>query len=129
MTSFSYHISLMMVFCAGVFWSTQGLAIRLIAAADAWQILFFRSVALTVFLAIVIWAQYGREFLGAIHKAGLAGALGAICLVFAYAFGILAMQQTTIADAALLFATSPFFAAVLWVDVSRRDGASFDLDC
>jgi len=41
--------------------------------------------------------------------------------VFAYAFGILAMQQTTIADAVLLFATAPFFAAVLgWLFLTEK---------
>lgn len=39
----------------------------------------------------------------------------------AYAFGILAMQMTTIADAVLLFATAPFFAAALgWFALSER---------
>lgn len=113
MTQRSYRAALLMVFCAGLFWSTQGLAIRLIEASDAWQILFFRSVSLTLFLTIVIAVQYGRGSLGAIRATGLPGVLGAVCLVFAYAFGILAMQQTTIADAVLLFATAPFFAAVL----------------
>lgn len=113
MTRYSYRASLLLVFCAGVFWSTQGLAIRLIDRADAWQILFYRSVALSVFLAVVLGLRYGRGALAAIGTAGRPGVLGAICLVFAYALGILAMQQTTIADAVLLFATAPFFAALL----------------
>ncbi|MFC6689593.1 DMT family transporter [Jhaorihella thermophila] len=52
---------------------------------------------------------------------GVPGIMGAICLMVAYAFGILAMQMTTIADAVLLFATAPFFAAVLgWFALSER---------
>jgi drug/metabolite transporter (DMT)-like permease len=113
MTTRSYRFDLLLVFCAGLFWSTQGLAIRLIEAADAWQILFYRSISLSVFLAGVIVFQHGRGFFGAIHKIGMPGVLGAVCLVFAYAFSILAMQKTTIADAVLLFATAPFFAAIL----------------
>ena len=113
MTTRSYRFNLLLVFCAGLFWSTQGVAIRLIEASDAWQILFYRSISLSVFLAGVIVFQYRRGFFGAIHKTGVPGIMGAVCLVFAYAFSILAMQKTTIADAVLLFATAPFFAAIL----------------
>ncbi|WP_223423973.1 DMT family transporter [Tateyamaria pelophila] len=117
----SYRNSLFMVFCAGLFWSTQGLAIRLIEGSDAWQILFYRSVSLTAFLSVVILFRYGRGSFDAIRRTGFPGAVGAIFLVFAYAFGILAMQQTTIADAVLLFATAPFFAAVLgWLFLAEK---------
>ncbi len=110
-----------MVFCAGLFWSTQGLAIRLIEGSDAWQILFYRSVSLSVFLLIAVFFQYGRGTICALRSTGIPGVVGAVCLVFAYAFGILAMQQTTIADAVLLFATAPFFAAVLgWLFLTEK---------
>jgi len=117
----SYRFSLLMVFCAGLFWSTQGLAIRLIDASDAWQILFYRSVSLTGFLMVVVVLRYGRGAFDAIRSIGGPGVAGAVCLVFAYAFGILAMQQTTIADAVLLFATAPFFAALLgWLVLAEK---------
>jgi drug/metabolite transporter (DMT)-like permease len=79
--------------------------------ADAWQILVYRSLALTLFLAAVSFVQYRRSAFRATLNVGVPGILGAICLMVAYAFGILAMQMTTIADAVLLFATAPFFAA------------------
>jgi len=117
----SYRLGLLLVFGAGLFWSTQGLAIRMMSQADAWQILFYRSLALSAFLAIVAVVQYGRGTFQAIGKVGIPGVIGAICLMIAYAFGILAMQMTTIADAVLLFATAPFFAAVLgWLVLSER---------
>lgn len=117
----SYRLGLFLVFGAGIFWSTQGLAIRLMNEADAWQILFYRSLALTLFLAAVALVQYGRGVLRATLHVGVSGIMGAICLMVAYAFGILAMQMTTIADAVLLFATAPFFAAVLgWFALSER---------
>lgn len=109
----AYLTGLLFVFFAGIFWSTQGLAVRLIENANAWQILFYRSLALTVFLAGVIFLKNGKRSLTAIQVTGRGGVLGALSLVFAYAAGILAMQQTSIASAVLLFATAPFFAAVL----------------
>ena len=108
-----YLKGLVFVFCAGIFWSTQGLAVRLIEAADAWQILFYRSLALSAVLAAAIVVRNGKRTLTAIQETGAGGLLGGLSLVFAYAAGIIAMQQTSIASAVLLFATAPFFAAIL----------------
>jgi drug/metabolite transporter (DMT)-like permease len=43
----------------------------------------------------------------------VAGVLGALGLVFAFAGAIFALQATTVANAVFLFAASPFFAALL----------------
>lgn len=121
MAAKAYLTGLLFVFFAGIFWSTQGLAVRLIDDANAWQILFYRSLALTVFLAIVILLKYGQRSLNAVQITGRGGILGGLSLVFAYAAGILAMQQTSIASAVLLFATAPFFAAVLGLVLLSED--------
>ena len=113
MSEKSYFRGLLLVFFAGIFWSTQGLAVRLIEDANAWQILYYRSMALIVFLAIVIFAKHGRRSVTALVATGKGGILGGLSLVFAYAAGIFAMQQTSIASAVILFSTAPFFAAIL----------------
>lgn len=101
-----------LVLLAGVFWSSMGLAIRLIEAADVWQILFYRSIALAAFLFCIISYRSGYQPLRAIRSAGFAGAIGGAGLVFAFAGGIYAIQTTTVANAMLLFAAAPFVAAV-----------------
>lgn len=117
----TYSRGLFLVFCAGMFWSTQGLAVRLMESANAWQILFYRSIALSVFLAVIVVLKNRGRWFRAIQETGWGGVLGGLCLVFAYAAGVLAMQRTTIADAVLLFATAPFFAAILgWLLLSER---------
>ena len=45
---------LIFVFMAGVLWSTVGLGIRMIDEATVWQILLYRSISLSLFLAVVI---------------------------------------------------------------------------
>lgn len=87
-----YRFDFFLVFCAGLFWSAQGLAIRLIEASDARQILFYRSISLGIFLAGVIFFEYGSGFIRAARETGFTSAVSAVCLVFAYAFGILAMR-------------------------------------
>ena len=112
---------LMFVFAAGVLWSTVGLGIRLIEDASVWQILFYRSISLTLLLYIVIRWRTGQDPFGLVRRAGLAGAIAALSLVFAYSGAIFSMQTTSVANAMLLFATAPFMAAVLgWIVLRER---------
>ena len=57
----TYTHSLIFVFFAGVLWSTVGLGIRLIESAGVWQILFYRSISLTLLLYIVIHLRGAQE--------------------------------------------------------------------
>jgi DME family drug/metabolite transporter len=115
-TSISYLSGVILVLMAGVFWSSMGLGIRLIEEANVWQILFYRSIALACFLFFIIAARSRFRPVKAIRSAGLAGVIGAIGLVFAFAGGIYAIQTTTVANAMFLFAAAPFLAAVFgWV--------------
>ncbi len=109
----SYRRGVFLVVLAGACWSTMGLGIRLIEAANVWQILLYRSAALAPFLLLVITVRYGGRPLPAIRKAGSAGVVGGLALVFAFAGGIFAVQTTTVANAMFLFAAAPFFAALL----------------
>ena len=101
----------MLVLAAGICWSTIGLGVRHIEIANVWQILFFRSLALTPLLLLVMTLRARGNPLPVIHNAGLAGIFGGISLVFAFSGGIFAIQTTTVANAMFLFAGAPFFAA------------------
>jgi len=110
-----------LVLAAGICWSTIGLGIRHIEIANVWQILFFRSLALTPLLVLVMTLRARGNPLSVIYNAGLAGIFGGISLVFAFSGGILAIQTTTVANAMFLFAAAPFFAAVLgWVALGEH---------
>lgn len=112
----SYLTGVILVLMAGVFWSSMGLGIRSIEVANVWQILFYRSCALATFLFILITYRSGYRPIITIRKSGIAGAIGGMGLVMAFAGGIYAIQTTTVANAMFLFAAAPFLAAVLgWV--------------
>jgi len=108
----SYLAGVVLVLMAGVFWSSMGLGIRMIEQANVWQILFYRSIALACFLFFIISFRSGYKPLRAIRSAGIAGVIGGVGLVFAFAGGIYAIQTTTVANAMFLFAAAPFLAAV-----------------
>ncbi|MEL7255760.1 MAG: DMT family transporter [Pseudomonadota bacterium] len=110
------RLGLIYVFMAGVLWSTIGICVRLIEDAVVWQILFYRSASLSVFLYIVIRVRSGVDPFVQVYRIGWPGVIAALSLVAAYAGGIFAIQSTSVANAMLLFASAPFMAAVLgWV--------------
>jgi drug/metabolite transporter (DMT)-like permease len=112
---------LIFVFMAGVLWSTVGLGIRLIDEATVWQILLYRSISLSLFLAIVIYLRSGRNLLKVVKAAGLPGCIAGLALVGAYSGGIYGIQSTSVANAMLLFASAPFMAAILgWIFLRER---------
>lgn len=112
----TYVVGVVLVLFAGAFWSSMGVGIRLIEAANVWQILLYRSVSLALFLFAIIAWRSGLRPLARIRKAGLAGAIGGAGLVVAFSGGIYAIQTTSVANAMFLFASSPFLAAFLgWV--------------
>lgn len=103
---------MILVFFAGVLWSTVGLGIRMIEDAIVWQILLYRSVGLAVLLYLVIRLRSGRGPFEMARRSGLPGVLGALALVAAYTGAIYAIQTTSVANAMLLFASSPLQAAL-----------------
>ena len=114
--SSDYRRGVLLVICAGICWSSMGLGIRFMEAANVWQILFYRSCALTPFLFLIILQRSGGKPVAALRDAGLAGILGGVALVMAFSGGIYAIQATTVANAMFLFAAAPFIAALLgWI--------------
>ena len=120
-THLTYRSGVVLVLAAGICWSTIGLGVRHIEIANVWQILFFRSLALTPLLLLEMTLRARGNPFSVIYNAGLAGIFGGISLVFAFSGGILAIQTTTVANAMFLFAAAPFFAAVLgWIALGEH---------
>ena len=64
----------------------------------------------------MIRIRSGEGPLAQIRRAGLPSVIAGLSLVAAYSGGIYAIQNTSVANAMLLFATAPFMAAVLgWI--------------
>ncbi len=112
----AHRNGLFFVFAAGVLWSTVGLGIRLIEEAVVWQILLYRSIGLSAFLYVVIRLRGGESPFRQVWRIGWPAVIAGLSLVAGYSGGIYALQATSVANAMLLFATAPFFAAVLgWI--------------
>ena len=123
--STEYKQGLLLVFMAGILWSTVGLGIRMIKDATVWQILLYRSVSLSGLLAGVIYLRSGVSPVAAIFSSNLNTHVAGLSFVAAYSGGIFAIQNTSVANAMLLFATAPFLAAILGLVVLREKVRAF----
>lgn len=116
-----HRFGILFVLAAGVLWSTVGIGIRLIEDAVVWQILLYRSISLSLFLYIVIRVRSGESPFAQIRRIGTPAVIAALSLMAAYSGGIYAIQNTSVANAMLLFATAPFMAAVLgWIFLREK---------
>ncbi len=104
---------LLLVLAAGVLWSSIGLGVRLIEDATVWQLLLYRSASLSLFLYVVIRLRSKESPFDQVRRVGLPVIIAGLSLVLAFAGGIYAIQTTSVANAMLLFGTSPLLAAAL----------------
>lgn len=109
----NYFRGVILVLLAGTLWSTVGIAVRLIEQASVWQILFFRSISLSIFLYIVIYFNSKGKLTTLIRDNFSSYLYGGIALFFAYAGGIYSIQNTSVANAMLLFGSAPIITAIL----------------
>lgn len=117
----AHKYGVLFVFAAGVLWSTVGLGIRMIDDAVVWQILLYRSVSMSLFIYMLIRMRSGESPFVQIRRIGFPVVIAGLSLVAAYSGGIYSIQNTSVANAMLLFATAPFMAAVLgWIVLRER---------
>lgn len=108
-----YGSGMVLVVLAGILWSLQGLIFRQIDTAGTWATLFWRSVGMVPVLLCFLGWRAGGVPVALVRGVGLAGVLGGLGLVAAFAGAIYSIQSTTIANAVFLFAVSPFLTAIL----------------
>ena len=112
-TPLSARQGMILVFMAGILWSTIGLGVRLIDDAQAWQILFVRSVSFAAFIGMIIYIMRKQNPFRLAIKTGWLGVIGGLAIVAAYAGGNYSVQVISVGNAMMLFASAPFMAAIL----------------
>jgi drug/metabolite transporter (DMT)-like permease len=108
-----YLSGVALVALAGVFWSIGGILMRWIEAADAWQIILYRSLALALTLTLIVALRHRGRLLAAFADAGWNGVLAGACLSGGFVSYVLALERTTVANAVFMLGTAPFCAALL----------------
>ncbi len=112
---------------ACVAWSGAGLTVRSMSLSDPWEIVFWRSFFMMLFLAGVLLTRYGRGTAARIAAVGRAGAAAGFFLSLTFVFFIIALSMTTVANTLVIMSVSPFISALLgrWLLHERIAGQAY----
>jgi len=117
----SYQRGVLYVILAGVFLSTGGLIVRHVAEANAWTVLFYRSLTFSVTVIAFLWFQERKNSLDLYKKMRALDGLIALSLALGFIFYLLSLFTTSVANTVLVLSTGPFITALLgWLVLGER---------
>ncbi len=94
-------------------WSTAGMLVRNMDLEDSWEITFWRSLFMTLFILGVLGIQYRSCMFERIRAVGLPGFIAGALWALMYICFILSLGLTTVANVLVLASITPFSAALL----------------
>lgn len=107
-----HGFAMLLMIAGSVAISFGGLVQRNIEVADAWQVIFFRSLGMFIAMVIFVAIRYRGRVLSTVTGIGRMGLLGGALLSIAGITFIQALTHTTIANALFVLGAIPFFAAL-----------------
>ena len=112
---------ILLVCLAGVWWSLQGLTIRMIEVASTEQVVFWRAISQFFMMLMVVAVINRGRVLNAFSRAGFAGFVGGICSLFAGICFVFSLSYLTVATVVFMLAASPLAAALIaWLVMRER---------
>ncbi len=118
---FLYRRGILQLVASGFFLSTAGIALRLVEQADGWQILFYRSFALSVTILLILVFQKRSRFFDEFRGLGWNDCLLAVFLGTGFVAYVFALLYNTVANALFIFSCAPFLAGFLgWILLGER---------
>jgi drug/metabolite transporter (DMT)-like permease len=97
---------------AAICWSSGGFLVRQLAITSAWEIVFWRSVFMALFVLGVLAAMHRGRTLAAVRAVGWPGFAAGAFLACEFFFFIASLKRTTVANTFVLMSVSPFLAAI-----------------
>jgi len=93
-------------------WSLAGMLVRNMDLRDSWEITFWRSLFMTLFISAVLVTQYRGNTLKRLFAVGLPGVVAGALWALMYVAFILALGLTTVGNVLVLASVTPFTAAL-----------------
>lgn len=116
-----YGLGVMLVMVGGAFLSLSGILLRNIEAADGWQILFYRGLAFSATLFLLLLIKYRGNTFQAFRNIGRPGVLAGIVLGLGSVCYIFAILTTTVANALFIIGSAPLATAFVgWLILGER---------
>lgn len=99
-------------------WATAGVIVRSQHVTNGWEITWWRSFFVVIFMLLVLRAR--GPVMQQLRAAGMAGVLSGLLLAIMMVCFIVAISRTHVANVLIIAATSPFFAALLGFSLLRE---------
>lgn len=116
-----YGYGVGLVITGGLFLSTSGILLRNIESASGWQILFYRGIAFSLTLFLLLLLRYRSGIVGAFHAIGRPGIWAAVVLGLGSICYIFAILLTTVANAVFIIGAAPLATAFVgWLVLGER---------
>jgi drug/metabolite transporter (DMT)-like permease len=103
---------ILMMIGATLCWGSAGVLVRSQGVTDPWEITFWRSFFMAIFLFCVLAVQYRRDVWRRIGATGVGGIVSACLWSVMYVCFIVALSRTTVANTLVVCSISPFMAAL-----------------
>ena len=97
---------------AGLVLSTGGPIIRQIEEASGFQIVFWRSVTMAVFIFLILLARDRASIVATLRGIGIPGISGGLFLGIGFFGYVFSITNTSVANTLFLISTVPFFTAI-----------------
>jgi drug/metabolite transporter (DMT)-like permease len=94
-------------------WSTAGILVRSMQLTDSWELTFWRSLFMTLFVLGVLIVQYRGATWQRIKAVGRPGMLVGALWALMYICFLFAVGRTTVANVLVLSSLSPFTSALM----------------
>lgn len=119
-TAREHRVALLLMIGATLCWSSAGVLVRNMNITDGWEITFWRSLFMTVFLGAWLALQHRGLVVAKVRAVGFPGLVSAALLTTMYIGFILALSRTTVANTLVVISSAPFFTA-LFASLALRE--------
>ena len=115
-----HNRAVLLIVTAGVFLSLLGIGTRLMESANGLQIAFYRALGLAVFSTLTVLYLNKGSFLKALVAAGWTGFVAGLFLAVASITIVLALVNTTAANAMFIISLTPLITGILaWLIIGE----------
>src|SRR5262245_23692502 len=92
----------LLMVAAELCWSTGCILVRSVTVNNAWEVVFWRSLFMAVFIGAFLIVQHRHRAIAQISAVGFPGVLAGVFLALASFLFILSVMRTTVANALVL---------------------------
>lgn len=118
-----HRTAVLLTLLAAALNSAGGILVRSMDAASEWQIVFWRCVALAVAITGIVWVRHRAVLATTLRRIGPWSLLGGLFYGATLAGYVLALANTTVANADFTMSAIPIFTALLaWLALGEKVG-------